>query len=254
MGGACVFIDVAAVRLRVDHIGPGAQGIKNALGNIPGGAVGAVQAHLQTLEGIKPQADQVAHIAVPARHIVNRPADAGTGRQGHRRKLPVQIILHHTDDLRIHLLAGTGEELDAVVIVRIMGGGDHHTAVKAIGPGHIGNGGRGGDMEQAGFRAGGGDAAGEGILKHIAGAPGVLADDDPGRTLQSLLPSEISIIPAQKAAHLKGMIHRQGHIGFPPEAIGSKIFTHYRASFFTRIPPVFQICPPGTTPRTQDVG
>ena len=254
MGGAGVFVDVAAIRFRVDHIGLGSQSIKHAFCHVPGRTVGAIQAHFHTLKRVQSQADQVTDITVAARHIVHSAADIPARCQRNGVQLAVQIIFHQGDDLRVHLLARTGEKLDAIVIIRIMGGGDHDAAVKAIGSGHIGNRRGGGDVKQAGFRTGCGNAAGQGVLKHITGPPGVFADDDPGRTFLTVLLSEVSVVPAQEAAYLKSMIHRQGHIGFTTETVRSEIFTHYRSSFFTKTPPAFQICSPGTTPRTQDVG
>ena len=73
-------------------------------------------------------------------------------------------------------------------------------------------------MEQVGVRPGGGEAGAEGRLKHIAGAPGVLADDHLGLVVPA-------IVPAQVAADLEGMVHGQILVGFPAEAVRSKIFT-----------------------------
>ena len=53
-------------------------------------------------------------------------------------------------------------------------------------------------------------------LKHIAGSTGILSD-------YNLCLVVLAIIPAQKTAHMKRMIHCQCHIRFAPEPICSKI-------------------------------
>ena len=55
VGGAGVQVDVQAVGLVVDDVGVCTESIKNALGNVPAGTVGAVQADLDPLEGVNPQ-------------------------------------------------------------------------------------------------------------------------------------------------------------------------------------------------------
>ena len=60
-------------------------------------------------------------------------------------------------------------------------------------------------MEQISIRAAGDQAANQAILKHIAGAPGVFADNDPGRLIAAAAALQLGIIPSQKAAHFEGM-------------------------------------------------
>ena len=81
-------------------------------------------------------------------------------------------------------------------------------------------------MEQVGIRAGGHETADQGVLKHVAGAPGVLANDDPGRAFLPLPAAELGEVPAQEAADLEGVVGGEGQIGFPAEAVGSEIFAH----------------------------
>ena len=89
VGGTCIVVDIRTVGLCIDDVGVCAQRIKHRLGNIPGTAVGAVQTNLDTLEGIDAQRDQIAHVAVAARHIVHRAADMLTVSE--RQLRPVLI-------------------------------------------------------------------------------------------------------------------------------------------------------------------
>ncbi len=215
MGGARVGIDIVAIGVSVNEVGFGPQGVKYGFGNIPGGTVGAVQAHLHALEGIHPQGDQVAHISVPACHMVHSPADHVPFRQGQLLPAPaegfqvaVQVGFHQGDDAFVHFFAVAIDQLNAVVIVGIMAGGNHNAAVKTLRPDNIGHRRRGGNVQQVGVRAGGYQAAHQAVLKHIATAPGVLADDDPGRLVGTAAAGKLGIIPAQETTHLKGMIRR----------------------------------------------
>ena len=242
MGGAGVLVDVEAIRLCVDDVGFGAQGIEHGFGDVPGAAVGAVQADALALEGVHPQADEIAHIPVPPGHIVHGAADLIPLGQGQLlpvavkgKEVIVQISLHQPNDGFIHLLPGAVNELDAVVVVGVVAGGDHNAAVKILGAHHVGHGGRGGNVEQVGIRPGGNQAAHQRVFKHIAGAPGVLADDDFRRFVRPGAVLQLGVVPAQEAAHLEGVVSSQGAVGLPTEAVGSKVFSHFSFSLFLNL-------------------
>ena len=233
MGRACVVVDVQAVGLIVDHIGVGAQGIKHALGNVPAAAVGAVQAHLHAPEGVNAQADQIAHIAVAARHIVHRAAHmltAGKGQLGpiaaKQVQLAVQIILNERQGLLGHFFACAVDQLNAVVVIGVVAGRDHNTAVKIVHTGNVGHAGCGGHVQQIGICARGRQTGHQTVLKHIAGTAGVLADHNAGGLGVALLLAQGAVIPAQKTAHLIAVVSGQVHTGFAAKAVGSKIFPH----------------------------
>ena len=217
MGGAAVHVDVQAVGPVGNHIGIGPQGVKHALGHLPGAAVGAVQADLEVFIGPGGQGDQVADVAVAAGRIVHGAADGvplGVG-QGFVR---VQIGLDALQQALLHFLPVAVDELDPVVMIGVVAGGDHDAAVKVVRTGDVGHAGGAGHMQQISVRPGGGEAGAEGRLIHVAGATGVLADDHLGFVI-------LAIVPAQVAADLEGMVHGQVLIGFPAEAVSSEIFT-----------------------------
>ena len=142
--GTSIFVDVGAVRLGIDDIGFGTQGIKNRLGNVPGAAVGTIQTYFHALEGIQTQRNEIPHVTIPSCHVVHRAADFfPVGIRDLRivlvkhMELSVQIILHQADGTLIHLFPIAIHQLDAVVVVRIVAGGNHDAAVKAIGSGHV---------------------------------------------------------------------------------------------------------------------
>ena len=83
-------------------------------------------------------------------------------------------------------------------------------------------------MEQVGICAGSGQARHQAVLEHIAGAAGVLANDDAGRVGVAVALSDHIVIPTKKTTNLIGVISGQSDPSFTTEAIGSKVFSHYR--------------------------
>ena len=127
VGGTGIVVDVQAVRLVVDDIGVGTQSIEHRLRDVPAGTVGAVQADLDPLEGVDAQADEVAHVAVAACHVVHGAADVLAVGKGQLRpvliedvELAVDVVLDQQQGLFGHLLAVAVDELDAVVVERVV--------------------------------------------------------------------------------------------------------------------------------------
>ena len=237
VGGACIEVDVQAIWLCVNDVSLGAQCVKDSLGQIPRAAVGAVQRDLHALKGINPQRNEVAQVTVSAGYIVHRAADVIAMGEGEccpllikKGEVSVEICLHQGDGLLIHLLAHTVDELDAVIIIGVVAGGDHNAAVKAIHPCHIGNRGCCSHVEQVGISAGSHQSAHQRILKHVAGTTGVLADNNAGRFIYAAAALAFGIIPTEKSTDGIGVIRGQPHIGLPTEAVGSKVFCHKQNS------------------------
>ena len=74
------------------------------------------------------------------------------------------------------LVAVRTEELDAVVVIRIVGGGDHDAEIGAERARQHGDGGRRQRAEQEHVHAGGEKPGGQRLLDHVARKPCVLAD------------------------------------------------------------------------------
>jgi len=240
VGGAGVQVDIQAVGLVVDDVGVCTESIKNALGNVPAGTIGAVQADLDPLEGVNPQRDQVSHVAVASADVVDGAADMVTA--GKRQfgpilvkdvQLAVEVILDEQQRFLVHFFAVAVDELDAVVIIGVVAGGDHDATVKVIHAGNICDAGRGGDMQQVGVRAGSRQACDEAVLKHVGAAAGIFADDDARRGGLAVALAQHTVIPTEEAANLVGMVGGQGDTGLPAEAVGTKIFSHCIHSFLS---------------------
>ncbi len=219
MGASAVCIDVVAIGLVVHHVGLRAQGIKYALGDGPCGAICHIQTNLHVLEAELGHGDQVADVTVTAFHIVDRTSNLS----GCQRDLnaAVDVLLYLQDRLLIHLLSVSVQQLDAVVIVRIVGGADHDAAVKIVNSCDIGDRRCRRYMHDVGICAGSHQAGAEGILKHIGGPSCVLSDDD-----LCLLTLILTIVPAQEAANLYSMLVSQTYVCFSAKTVSSEIFTH----------------------------
>ena len=233
VGGACVQVDVQAVGLVIDDIGVCTQRIEHALGNVPAGTVGAVQTHLDALEGVDAQADQVSHVAVAACHIVHGAADVLPVGKGQLRpvlvkymEFAVDVVLHQQQGLLGHLLTVAIDQLDTVIIVRVVAGRDHDAAIKVIHASDVSHTGRSSDMQQVSVCSGGGQSCDQTVLEHIGAAAGVFADYNACRLVVAIALAEHIVIPAQKATNLVGMVGSQINTSFTTEAIGPKILSH----------------------------
>ena len=119
-------VDVEAVRFGADddHLGAG---VLEDLGRAAaGGAVGAVQDHLEAVQAVRERAEQVHDVAVLG---VGEALDAAHVAADRAVRLLGQLRLDGVLDVVGELLAAAGEELDAVVRGRVVGGGDHHAEV-----------------------------------------------------------------------------------------------------------------------------
>ena len=97
--------------------------------DLAGGAVGAVDHHLQPVQPVRQRPQQVLDVAVGRRRqVVTRPTSAPIGRGPASRRIAASMRVL---DLVGELVPAAGEELDAVVRHRVVRGGEHHAEVGA---------------------------------------------------------------------------------------------------------------------------
>ena len=232
-----IVIDIRTVGLCIDDVGVSTQRIEHRLSDVPACTVGAVQTNLHALEGVDAQADQVAHVAVTACHIVHGAADMLTVGKGQFRpvlvkhmKLAVDVVLHQQQGLLRHFLTVAVDQLDTVVIIGVVAGRDHDAAIKVIHASDVSHTGRSSDMQQVSVCSGGGQSCHQTILEHIGAAAGVLTDNDTGRLVVAVALAHCVIIPAKEAANLVGVVSGQRDSRLTTEAVSSKILSHYSFS------------------------
>ena len=234
MRRAGVQVDVQSVRVGVDDVGARTERLKNRLGYHPRGTVGAIQPDAQGSVGMCRQRDQVSDVPVPPGGVIHNLTDIGSVRerqfiriQPQCPRAAVQIVL---DDLYrpvVDLLPVAVDQLDAVIRKGIMRGGYHNAAVKLPACRRKADTGCGGNVQHIGIRAARNQPCDQRILKQVAGAAGVLADDHAHFVRRAGSPvAPAPVVPRQKPPDPPGMVACQCGICFPPEAVGAEIFAH----------------------------
>ena len=145
-----------------------------------------------------------------------RPSSVRTGELA--RQIAVEQLLDLRLDVVGKLVAVGAEQLDAIVLERIVRGGDHHADVGAHRARQHGDGRRRHGAEQQRIHADGGEARHQRIFDHIAGEPRILADDDAMAALAAIVEDE-----AGGLTDLHRQLGRDLDIGEAADAVGSEI-------------------------------
>ena len=168
---------------------------------------------------------QGVHTVVAAAH--------GAVHGGRKLRMVQDQVLHTPLHLIGELIALGVEDLDAVVSIGVVGGGDDDTGVRLLlhrQKGHR----RGGDGAQGHHVAAyGADTGHQGRFQHIGGNAGVLADGDEG-TAALLLRQD----GGHRLSHMKCPLRRQGLPRYAADAVGAKEFSHIPILLFVRFPAV----------------
>ena len=196
VGRAAVCVDIVTVGRIVHHMGFCTEGVKNAFSNLPCCTVGDIQTDFDVFEAVFAHGNQVADVAVAAFNVVDCSADVLSFGNGDL-KLAVDVVFYLEQGFFRHLFAVAVEQLDAIVIKRVVGCGNHDTAVEIVDARNIGNGGGGGNVHDIRVRAACHQARTQGIFEHIGGAAGVLADQN-----LCFFVHVGAVVPTQKASDL----------------------------------------------------
>ncbi|MPN24883.1 hypothetical protein SDC9_172288 [bioreactor metagenome] len=122
------------------------------------------------------------------------------------------------------LVAGAGEDLDAVVLVRVVRGGDDEPGVGAHRLGHVRDAGGRQHADPLDIAAHRGDARHQCALQHVAGDPGVLADDDPHPVRGRLVPAH-HVRDGLAQTEGGDRVHRIS-VGLAADAVGAEQLAH----------------------------
>ena len=118
----------------------------------------------------------------------------------------VNIVLHQQQDLLGHFFTVAVDQLNAVIVIRIMTGRNHDTAVKVIHTSDVSYRRRGSNVEQINICTGSSQTCNQTIFKHIGAAASVLANDNASRVGITIALTQSIVIPTQKATHFIGMV------------------------------------------------
>ena len=179
-GRADLEIDVEPVRLDadLDHLGPE---LPQRLGrDLVSRAIGAIDDHAQALERHFAGERPLGVFDVAGLDVVDALGAAEVGSVGELRR---DVAVHQRFDPRLDLvgklIAVRPEQLDAVVLIRVVGGGDHHAQVAAHRARQHRHRRRRNRPQQQDVGADRSEARDQRIFDHVAREPGVLADHHP---------------------------------------------------------------------------
>ena len=181
--GAAIAVDVGAVGLDGDRNHLGAELPQHGRRHLVGGAVGAIDDDLQAVERGALREAVLHELDVAARCVVD-PLGAAEA-VALRQLTPLAAIVdgHAGLDLGFdvvrQLVAVGPEQLDAVVLKRIVGGRDHDAEIGAHAARQHGDGRRRQRAGEHHIHAAREEAGCQGVFQHIAGKPRILADHDP---------------------------------------------------------------------------
>ena len=220
MRTAGIAIDVRAIRFSIHHISLGAEGIKHRSGNVPSTSVSTIQAHLHALERMYAQRNQVTDVTIAPLHIVNGATNRIFGSVRRNTRLAIQEVLNARNGCIVHLLTIAVDELNTVVVIRIVACRNHDTAIKAVTLRDVGHGGSSRYVQEVSICTRRGYPCREGVFQHVRRATRVLTNYDATATIGG------AEIPTEEAPYLEGMFRREPYICFTTKAVCSEIFSH----------------------------
>ena len=221
MGAAHTGVDVPAVGADAEEGALCAQTGEQLPGHLGGRAVGAVDTDVQARQVAADGLIQMLDIVLDAVDAAGHTAHTVAGGQRDARTLVVDVCLDLLFHIVRQLVAGPGEDLDAVELHRVVRGRDDDTGVGVVLAHQIGYGGGGHDAQTLDVRAHTAQAGRQGSFQHIAGLAGVLADEDAG-LMAGAAGQHGGSAASDEHRHLTGQICT----GHAAHTIGTKILSH----------------------------
>ncbi len=222
IGRAAILVDVEAVGIDADRDHLGAELPQRAGRDLVGGAVGAVEDDAEILEGDAARQRALGEFDVAVLHAVDAAGAAeilGVGEL--LRNVGIEQRLDLELDLVAELEAVRPEDLDAVVVERIVRGGDHDAEVGAHRVRQHGDARRRNRAGQEHVHTDRGEAGDQRVLDHVAGQPRVLADED-AMAMLAIAENEPG-----RLADLERQLRRDHAIGPAANAVGAEIATNH---------------------------
>ena len=176
--GANILVDIEAVWLVAHGDDFSAQFPQRLRRHLVGGAIGAIEHDAHAFEREVARQRPLGKFDIAGMHALDA---LGAPEIARARQARRQIRTDKRLDLGFHIVrklepVGT-EQLDAVVLVQVVRGRDHHAKVRAHGAGEHGDRWRGNGAEQQHIHANRGKACHHRIFDHVARQARVLADD-----------------------------------------------------------------------------
>src|SRR6185437_4476710 len=222
IGRAAVLVDVEAVRIDADRNDLGAELPQRAWRDLVGGAVGAIDDDTQIFESDAARQRALGEFDVTVLHAVDAAGAAEVLAAG---QLLAEIGIEQRLDLQLHLVAELvavrPEDLDAVVVERIVRGGDHDAEVGAHRVREHGDAGRRHRAGQEHVHTDRGEASDQRVLDHVAGEAGVFADQ------HAMAVIAIAEDQPGRLPDLEREFRRDDAVGTATNAVGAEIATNH---------------------------
>ena len=244
MGRATLFIDVEAVRLNAKRHHFRAQFPKHRRRHAIGRAMGAIDDDLQPVEPQAARQCAFDEFDVTAGRILE---PLGTAEPGRRGELETAVV-HQVFDLRLvrvgELVAVGAKQLDTVIFERVVRRRNDDAEIGPQGPRQHGHRRCRHRADQDRIHAHRDEARGQCGFQHIAGKPGVLADDDlvpvvaapkslPGRHCQIQDRLRCDRIGVRFAAHTVGAEIFPAHRSLRTSRLANPVHTAFRFDTLT---------------------
>ncbi len=219
---ADILVDVEAVRIDADRDHLRAKLPQRFRGHLVGRAIGAIDDDAQAFDREMARQGPLGELDVARMHALDALGAADGRRLG---EAAAQIAVDQRLDLaldRIRQLVPIGaEQLDAVILVRIVRGRDHHAKIGAHGAGEHGDGRRRHRAEQQHVDAHGGEARLQRRLDHVARQPRILADHN-AMAMLAIAEGE-----ARRLPDLERELGRDRLVGHAAHPIGAEILPRH---------------------------
>ena len=218
VGRTAAAVDVEAVGLIGQNGHIGVETLQHPFRRYAGGAVGAVNDDVIAVQVAGEMGLQETEILLKSFLVAVCLADGLTG-QKLQLAVTVDVVLNGGFQSGVDLHAFAVDDLDAVVVIGIVRGGDHDAAAELLVSDQVDQLRRRADAQQPGIGAQGGNAGGKRAFKHTAGKAGIPSDQDAAAA------EILAQILADAVSHVDGKIL----IGAASDAVRTEMYSHLTA-------------------------
>ena len=233
MGGAAALVDVHTIGIPVDEIRAGPKTAEELRRGSGCGTVGTVHQYAESGKiALHRGGHKVNVVPLQLAHAVVAAADLPPGAELHRgvgKDLLLDPGLHCIREL----VALAAEDLDAVMLIGVVAGGEDDAGVSFLLPGQVRHR-RGGDgAHRLHVAAHGADTRHQSGLQHVGGDAGILSDEEHGPP-----PAVLRQDAGHRLPYPERHLRRQVLANDTPDAVGSKKLAHIVSSLLSRYFPL----------------
>ena len=137
VGRSAVRIDIHTIWFIINNISLRSKCIKDTLCDTGRTSIRTVKSYLHIFKRACSKGNQVSDITVSSCCIVNSTSNIFFCRQRYFPNFAINISLNFFFYLCLHLMSGTVDRLDTIIIIRVMAGGNHKPTIKVFCSYHV---------------------------------------------------------------------------------------------------------------------